>query len=412
MKKTIYILLLLLPLQVFAKSFLVSNIALPSISIQNLNPFPCNDKCLSKFVKERMIFSFLAFVDPELQSDKELKSVNLEKEKEKYLSKDEKVLPPTQKNKLKIALLLPHKKIGKYATSTTNATLAYLISKNYPFEVKSYKIENETQEEFAKTLAKIQSDKFYYVIAPVTQNGEKEIAKINTDIVIYFPTINKKDASSNADNFYYGGIDYKAQSEKLLAHAQNKLYIFNDSSLVGEQISSYQERYFKNTNPNASVTKYAIPEKTTNLQNQLKDNLRMNGSSVFVNTPIVKSSMIMSQLTLNDIKADNILSLQTNYTPLLFSMTQQNDRKSMILANSITKNSDTLVEINSLLDNDISYDWINYTTTVGVDYFAHLIYAQSREYDIEISNNQMLYPIELTTPSFSKFVPMGMEYNE
>ena len=79
----------------------------------------------------------------------------------------------------------------------------------------------------------------------------------------------------------------------------------------------------------------------------------------------------MSQLTLYDANATNILSTQINYDPLLFSMTQYKDRKTMIIANSITSQNNVFIETNSLLGNDIVYDWINYTTTIGVDYFMH-----------------------------------------
>jgi aryl-phospho-beta-D-glucosidase BglC (GH1 family) len=86
-------------------------------------------------------------------------------------------------------------------------------------------------------------------------------------------------------------------------------------------------------------------------------------------------------------------------------MTQYQDRKNMIIANSITQNNDVLIETNSILGNDIVYDWINYTTTVGIDYFSYIINGQKREYDIENLNNQMIYPIKLLQPSVSKFVP-------
>jgi len=93
-------------------------------------------------------------------------------------------------------------------------------------------------------------------------------------------------------------------------------------------------------------------------------------------------------------------------------MTQYRDRKNMIIANSITHNNDELIEINSFLSNDIVYDWINYTTTVGVDYFSNIMSGQNREYAIEIQNNQMVYPIVLVKPSASKFIPFELNEEE
>ena len=158
---------------------------------------------------------------------------------------------------------------------------------------------------------------------------------------------------------------------------------------------------------NKTVIKFSIPRRTTNLEKYLKENVDLNASSCFINTPIVKTAMIMSQLTLydtNTTEITNILSTQINYDPLLLSMTQYSDRKNMIIANSITEQNNMLIETNSLLSNDIVYDWINYTTTIGIDYFYSLITSDMRDYNISLENNQMQYKIELIKPSYSKFI--------
>ncbi len=111
----------------------------------------------------------------------------------------------------------------------------------------------------------------------------------------------------------------------------------------------------------------------------------------------------MSQLTLYDTNATNVLSTQINYDPLLLSMTQYRDRKDMVVANSITEHNNVLIETNALLGNDIVYDWINYTTTIGVDYFYSLITNEERTYKTKLEDNQMIYDIELLQPSHSKF---------
>lgn len=369
----LYIFTLLLPIVLFSDNFSISNIPLPISEVQNMDPV--QEKLLEKTAPE-------------------YSSVSNSK-------------PAATGNKLRIALLLPHNTIGRYAASTTNASFAYLVSKNRPFELKSYKIEDESYEEILKTLNKIQADGFSYVIAPLTQTGEKIVSKINPQINIYFPTINKKDTQTTSKYLYYGGIDYRAQSDLLLNESVSPLVVFYDKSEIGEQLSKYQEYAFKQRNGvnKNSVVKISIPLQITSLENQLKNNSKIAGGSFFVNTPIVKSGMIMSQLTLYNVDVTNVLSTQTNYNPLLLSMTQYQDRKNMIIANSITQNNDVLIETNSILGNDIVYDWINYTTTVGIDYFSYIINGQKREYDIENLNNQMIYPIKLLQPSVSKFVP-------
>lgn len=388
---------LLLPVALFSQSFLLSNIPLPKTVVLNLDPNPCNEDCLKEYYDNGFIFSFLANADSELENSA------LEKARVEYMSMFE-IKSIFTETKLRIALLLPYKKIARYAATTTNASFAYLMSKNRPFELKSYKIEDESYEEISQALKKIKADGFHFVIAPFTQSGEKIVSKINPQINIYFPTINKKDAQTKSGYLYYGGIDYRAQSDLLLNESVSPLVIFHDNSEIGEQLSKYQEYKFKQTK-GSRVVKFSIPQQTTNLEAQLKENKKIVEGSFFINTPIVKSGMIISQLTLYDTNAANVLSTQTNYNPLLLSMTQYQDRKNMIIANSITQNSDVLIETNSILANDIVYDWINYTTTVGIDYFSYIINGEKREYDIPNVNNQMIYPITLLQPSVSRFIP-------
>jgi len=400
--KKIYI-ILLLPFMLYAKSFLISSIPLPETSIQNLDPYSCDEECLEDYLNKGLIFSFLAHADYPLNSE------NLQNIKKKeFLTLNINTI--ASNTKIKIALLLPYKKIGRYSSSTTNAAFAYLMSNNVPFELKTYKIENENYKDIKEALEKIKHDKFNYVIAPLTFLGEKIVSKINPNLNIYFPTINKKDSNTNSSYLYYGGIDYRAQSNLLLKETTSPLVIFYDKSSIGKKLSLYQQKQYMEMDNNLSkegktVIKFIIPRRTTNLKRQLKENKKITEGSFFVNTPIIKSSMIISQLTLYDTNATNILSTQTNYNPLLLSMTQYQDRKNMIIANSITHHEDVIIETNALLGNDIVYDWINYTTTVGIDYFFNKIMKNTRKYNIDIVNNQMQYPIELIKPSVSRFIP-------
>ena len=409
MKKILII--LTIPFILIAQSFLISNVPLPHTSIQNLDPYPCDGDCLMELIDNEQIFSFLAHAEGIIED------MDTELLRKQYLAELQ-MRPMFSNAKLKIALLLPYKKIGRYAASTTNASFAYLISKNRPFELKSYNILHENLEEISKTLEQIQNDGFGYVIAPLTQMGESIVSELNPEINIFFPTINKKDSSSVSPYLYYGGIDYRAQSDMLLKEASSPLVIFYDKSTIGKNLSEYQEQQFKNPHDlnlsttqvtgyeeDKSVVKFQIPRRTTNLEKQLKENEDIVEGSFFVNTPIIKSGMIISQLTLYDTNATNVLSTQTNYNPLLLSMTQYQDRKHMLIANSITQHEDVIIETNSLLGNDIVYDWINYTTTIGMDYFFSKLRGEKRDYDaIEIVDNQMIYDIQLIKPSVSRFI--------
>ncbi|MGD9719166.1 MAG: hypothetical protein AB7U24_08000 [Sulfurimonadaceae bacterium] len=420
MKKQ-FLLSLLLPATIFAKSFLISSIPVPKTYIQDLDPYPCDEACMQEYIDKEMIFSFLAHATSKLENPV------LDEVRMTHIALFNLGSATIIGDRLKIALLLPHKVIGRYAASTTNASFAYLLARNHSFELKSYQINAQTPEDIQAALEQIQEEGFYYVIAPLTQEGADIVADLRPELNIYFPTIHKKSAKSTSPFLFYGGIDYRAQSDLLLQEAVSPLVIFHDNSALGTELTQYEEKTFKFTqpapagtieeedeeenalpvyveDPSKKVFQFAITNTTTNLESRLKENEEIKAASFFLNTPIVKSGMVMSQLTLYDTMPTNILSTQINYDPLLLSMTQFEDRKSMIIANSITEHNNILIEINSLLGNDIIYDWINYTTTVGLDYFYNLITNENREYDIPLQENQMLYKIELLRPSLTRFL--------
>ncbi len=394
------LLILLLPIILLAKSFLISNIPLPKTYIQNLDPYVCDNVCMQEYLDNEQIFSFLAHADKKLENEAqdEIRVMNIS-----ILNLGSQVLSSAE---VRVALLLPYKLIGKYASSTTNAVFAYLMTKGHPFELKSYKIESENIEAIEVALQQIRNDGFSYVIAPLTHIGAQNLMALNSDLNVYLPTINKNSLetnTTNAINVTFGAIDYQAQSQMLVAEAVSPLVIFSDESSTGNKLSHYQEESFKLLNPEHETIKYYLSRRTTNLEEYLKENEKVVEGSFFVNTPIIKSGMIMSQLTLYDANATNILSTQINYNPLILSMTQYVDRENMVVANSIIEHNNIITETNALLNNDIVYDWINYTTTVGMDYFYNRITYEEREYNIPIVEQQLQYPIELLQPSISRF---------
>lgn len=429
MKKLLF---LLLPVMVFAQSFILSNIPLPKTYVQDLDPYECDDSCRQELLDSGMIFSFLAHAINKLP--------NKEQNEARVLLVSILNLGAFHNsNELHIAMLLPYKKIGKYAASTTNASFAYLMTKSHHFTLKSYKVNSESVEDLEAALQEIRKDGFEYIIAPLTKKGVNNIIEIDPALHIYFPTINKHDVDTASAFLTFGAIDYIQQSDLLLKEALSPLVVFSDKSTTGKKLALYQKEQFLHpkvdmieTNSSSSsffgddisafslrdieeeiieeveeteknAISYFVSKRTTNLEYYLKEKEEVVYASFFINTPIIKSAMIMSQLTLYDTNATNILSTQINYDPLLLSMTQYRDRKDMVVANSITEHNNVLIETNALLGNDIVYDWINYTTTIGVDYFYSLITNEERTYKTKLEDNQMIYDIELLQPSHSKF---------
>lgn len=402
------ILLLLFPFWLWAESYLVSNIPLPKTYVQNLDIEVCDKACLEQYLKYGEIFSFLAHADRNIADEKlneaRLIHISLFNLGSRFES-----------DQLRIAILLPHRQIGRYAHSTTNALFAYLLSQNSDYEIKSFYIEDESLQSITDAIATISDEGYQYLLAPLTLQGTQHLVSVPNNLTIYIPTINRSDVNTTASNIYFGGIDYRAQTETLMEHVNDPLVIFYDESRLGTQLKEYARDAYvlyddtQNTElkPGKKIYSYGINQKSSNLKYPLHNNEKLEWGSFLLNTPVVKSGMIMSQITLYDVNATNILSTQINYDPLIFTMTQYHDRKNMIIANSINLHNSVITETNALLNNDINYDWINYATTVGTDYFYFLATSNEREYPLEIHGDQIDYPINLVRPGYAKFSAVG-----
>jgi len=419
-----HLLLLLLPFFVWAESTQVSSIPLPTTYIQAIDiNASCDNDCLQAYLDKGEIFTFLAIAQEKLEC------MELEDERMIYVGLLNIGSNTMMQNELKIAMILPYKLIGRYANSTSNAVFAYLLTRNHPFVLKNFQIEDESPEELNRVISQLKEEGFHYVIAPLTLKGASVIAENDDeDLNVYFPTINSNDLNSTSENIYFGAIDYQAQIAKLTPKATSPLVIFYDKSAKGKKLyaqtkASYldnelpfqpssrkavyealDEEYDPKMEPTKKrVIAYGIDRKTTNLKWHLENNKKIQFGSFFLNTPVIKTTMILSQFTSYETNTTNILSTQINYDPLLFSMTQKQDRDNMYIANSININNNTLIEANSLLSNDIVYDWINYASTVGVDYFYHAITHTERTYPLPMEDNQIFYPISIVTPIDTRF---------
>ncbi len=401
-----FVLFLLLATTVWAESSVVSSIPLPKTYVLNLDPYACDDACLADLIRHEQVFSFLAQM-PEAVEDPSLNEQRLIYVSLFNLDSGE------QGNGVRIALLLPERVIGRYAVSTTASVTAYLLGKNKNFELKTFQIGDESSEAIEKGIRQITAEKFHYVIAPLTKSGANRLTALSPQFNIYFPTVNAADVNVSDDRYYFGGIDYRAQIEMLMNEASEPLVIFYDNSPLGRQLenetkTAFLLRYLDGDArellaAQKQIFAYPVDKHTTNLKHLLKNNRHIKNGTFFLNTPLIKSGMIMSQLTLYDVNATRILSTQINYDALLFDITQPKDREKMLIANSIGEQNSVIVEANELLGNDIVYDWINYATTIAIDYFYHLASRTPREYLVPIENRQVKYPVRLYEPAGSRF---------
>ena len=417
-----------------AQSFLISSIPLPKTYVLNNDVKECDHECLYKLVEEERFFSFLAHAKDRID-EPTLNDILLI---QTALFNVERIRQYTE---LKVAMLLPYRVIGRYAYSTTNAAFAYYLTKNRAFELKTYHAESEDSDELQKVLQQVEDDGFHYVIAPLTKTGAHNVAALDLAMHIFFPTIHRDDLNISNEYLYFGGINYKKQLESLMPYASTPLTVFYDKNALGKKLTQltkdeYTHAFDQNITLDRVIFKdksgeylseeemqdlnlsyastpkfysFPIEKRISNLESQLNGNKKIVEGSFLLNTPVVKSAMVMSQLTLYDMNASNVLSTQINYNPELLLLTQPKDRENMLIANSINYHNNIMIESNALLQNNIIYDWINYATTIGADYFYHLITSAHREYPQKMIANQIEYPISIVRPTFSRFITVKKE---
>lgn len=392
----------LLSTALFAKSYLVSPIPLPKTYIQNVDPLTCDLICLDDMLQQGQIFSFISHME-DLKGD----DLSIFKEDIMIYSALFNLGGEKQEQNIQIALLLPSKKIGRYAYTITNSVFAYMLAKNRDFKLKTFEIENEEKSSIDRALEDIYAEGINYTIAALTPKGAQNLNDLNPKQYVFIPTIHKSIIKSNSSPYiYYGGIDYKKQIEKLMLRSEKKLVVFYSQSKLGSLLNEYTQEEFYSIHTDLNETDlYPMPisTRTSTLKDKLEGNEKINLASFVVNTPVVKTGMILSQLTLHDINRTNVLSTQINYDPLIFSMTQYKDRKNLYVTNSISEQNRVITEANALLNNDIEYDWINYATTLGVDYFYHLMSLEPREYTTPFIDQQLNYPVLLLKAGYARF---------
>lgn len=290
----------------------------------------------------------------------------------------------------KVAIIFPSKVVGKYGNSTINSVMGYLLFKNTKFEIESFDSENETLENITNTFEQIKNKGYKRVIALHTKNALNIINNISqvSGMQVYFPLIEKIDSAyDTSSNFIFGSISYMSQMNKLLTLSNEDNAQFYEESGIGYRLKAIYE---------SLVSDIVVNQNIKIMNNNFKNivtNERLKHTNLMINTPIVKSSIILSQLYAYEVENGAVLSTQLNYNPLLISLTQYEDRLNLILANSIENTDDVLTETLTLLDTDIKYNWVNYSTLVGINY----IFSKNRDNLLknEIVDSQVIYNTNL-----------------
>jgi len=300
----------------------------------------------------------------------------------------------------KVAIVYCSKKIGKYSIKISDVVLSYSASEDNNFSYLFYDMDNESNESINNLFDTLKKEEINNIMMYLTPGNLDKLYEYETidEFNIYLPLINSKLASRIPHNkIVFGAISYENQLNTLINIANSNIIEIYD-----EKRKNLKLHYLLENNPR--VTSYQLKGKYPNYKSFIRQHRKLKNASVILNLDIIKSSIFMSQISANDrLKISQILATQSNYSPVSFVLSQQKDRKKLIIASSILYTNKTLDNINKLLGNDIRYDWVNYSTILGLELLKT---KKTLLFDnIEVMDNQIQYPSVLYKTKKSSFIP-------
>ncbi|MDR0666443.1 MAG: hypothetical protein LBF71_03430 [Campylobacteraceae bacterium] len=356
--KKIFFLLLFLGAAAYAVSDKPSSIPLPKSVFLDTNPTACNAACLDRLLINGQLFSFMS------RYKEEYSTKFLE---ENYLNYAQIfnlfIYYEYDSENIKLAVLIPQKSIKGYALTSVNAVLAYLLRQRGDFELGVFNSVDESEESIKSTLNEIRKGGYSYVIAPITQDGLNALVENGYGVYIFIPTLHKSLYDNAPDNIIFGGIDYDAQIAALNEFAKGDIVIFSGESKLELSLNEM----VKNQDKTVENTLYFTSLKD-NFKKAIEGNKNLSSSSVYLNMPRFMSGLLASQLRAYKQTPLALLSTQINYHPDILNLTQYEDRKNLYLANSIGAIDAHLESINAFLGNNVEYDWVNYSISIGMEY--------------------------------------------
>jgi len=299
-----------------------------------------------------------------------------------------------------IAIIYSSHNIGKYAIEAVNTAIGYALYTKEKTNLKVFDIKDESSSSIQNILNNLYDNNISKVICFITPKNIQNLYKYDKldNFNIFLPLNNITQVTKTSlthKNIIFGAISYTNQFKVLLQYSNSHIVEIYDNSSLGQILHNTLISLDNN------ITSIRLNNKNPNYYRLFKDNKTIKNSSLILNTSIVKSSILLSQLNVHNIHTKQILSTSVNFLPLLFVLTQTDDRKNLIIANSLKPLSTKLEEISLLLDNDIAYNWVNFATIIAIDY---LQYNNNRLFkDVKIKNNQVQYNIKLYKADRYKF---------
>ncbi len=288
------------------------------------------------------------------------------------------------KVKIKVAFIYPSSLVEKYAKTSLSTISGYLSYQKADYDLTIIDSTNENYENINSAFAKAKQNGVTKIIGLFTPSAISSLDKIVTsDIKVYLPLIEKSDALTNNENLIFGSISYDQQVKKLISYSNTNNAMFYQNTYIGNKLKKAYDSSVYDTRVRKEISKTE-----TNFKYIVND-YKLNNSTLFLNTDLVKTSLILSQLRAYDISPKAILSTQVSYDPMLMLLTQDQDRDKLVIANSIDSVNNELRDEISTFGGNIVYEWVDYSTLVGINY---LYYGNnSNLVQTKIIDNQAVY---------------------
>ena len=361
----------------------LSSIPPAKITYINLEPEFCDNACLNELIKADLLASFMARFEPAKIDDNALLEL--------YISLGGEAILKVNKSG-KIAVIIPQKIIKSYANVVSNAVLSYILKQDADIEIKFINSNDESPQSLTNAMQTARAQGFNYFIAALTSNGANIInSLVLSNELIYIPSVHSSFIINPKPNLIFGGIDYKEQISALLAYSNEKIVAFDDGSSLGQKLNEYVRMQ------STDYHEASIVGKDINLNDTLSKKSKFNDASIFLNIPIVKASLVATQMRGFEIKPYALLSTQINFLPNIFNAIAQRDRQNLFIANSLNPINDLFLGLGDLFDVDFRYSQIGYSSAFGAEYIYTNFIDKSadRIFTERVENSQVLYGVKI-----------------
>lgn len=361
----------------------LSSIPPAKITYINLEPEFCDNACLNELIKADLLASFMARFEPAKIDDNTLLGL--------YISLGGEAILKVNKNG-KIAVIIPQKIIKSYANVVSNAVLSYVLKQDADIEIKFINSNDESPQSLTNAMQTARAQGFNYFIAALTSNGANIInSLVLSNELIYIPSVHSSFIINPKPNLIFGGIDYKDQISALLAYSNEKIVAFDDGSSLGQKLNEYVRMQ------SSDYHEASIVGKDINLNDTLSKKSKFDDASIFLNIPIVKASLVATQMRGFEIKSYALLSTQINFLPNIFNAIAQRDRQNLFIANSLSPVNDLFLGLGDLFDVDFRYSQIGYSSAFGTEYIYTNFIDKSadRIFTERVENSQVLYGVKI-----------------